>query len=92
MDSFLNNSVGLLPLAKNPKQKNHKPVIHLRIPQEMGLFDRDTFICGELAKKTISAVTHSGLMKDWKTVRGNPSSSGYWSMVSSKEEKPLFCT
>lgn len=35
----------------------------------MWLFDRDTFMLSELAKKTMSAATHPGLMENWKTIQ-----------------------
>ena len=45
------------------KQKQ-KAMIHMRAPQEIGVFDRDTRAFRDLAKKTNSAATHSGLVED----------------------------
>lgn len=67
MNSFLDKAVELFSVAETNKTKITK--VYLRIPQEMGVFDRGTHMCRELAKKIIKAAIHSGLLGNWKTMQ-----------------------
>lgn len=81
MNSFLDKDVGLFPVAKKQKQKT---MLHLRTPQEMGGFERDTHMCSELAKKAISAAAHSRFMEKRKTAETIATPvPGVWSLKRS---------
>lgn len=54
-----------------------------------GGFNRDTYMCSELSKKTISAATYSGLLENQKTA-GNQSDSSYSGLLWKKETIVLY--
>lgn len=62
-------------------KQNQKSVTHLRLTQEIGVFDRDAHVFSELAKKTTSAATHSGLTENWKMMQETIATpvTGIWS-------------